>query len=98
MFMSWKNFEASIIGDNGENLLANFSQDIIRKIQSIQFKSNDPVNAKSLQLSQLIRLLVIDNNIKFSDAALTLCEELYSGFNQKSNVKQIQALRSDPTA
>ena len=82
-----------LLSDNGENLLANFSQDIIRKIQSIQFKSNDPVNAKSLQLSQLIRLLVIDNNIKFSDAALTLCEELYSGFNQKSNVKQIQALK-----
>lgn len=82
-----------LLNDNGENLLANFSQEIIRKIKSIQSKSNDPANAKSLQLSQLIRLLVIDNNIKFSDAALTLCEELYSGFNQKSNVEQIQALK-----
>ena len=82
-----------LLGDNGEILLSKFSKEIIRKIQSIQSKSDCSVNAKSLQLSQLIRLLVIDNNIKFSDAALTLCEELYSGFNQKTNVEQIQALK-----
>ncbi|CUM45918.1 uncharacterized protein AC631_04862 [Debaryomyces fabryi] len=82
-----------LLNAKGKYLLSKYSQEVIKKIQSIQTKNDDPVKLKSLQLSQLIRFLVTDNDIKFADATLTLCEELYSKLNHGSNMEQIQALK-----
>lgn len=84
----------ALLTDKGKHLLSKYSQEIIQKIHSIQTKNNDSVKLKALQLSQLIRFLVIDNDIKFADSTLTLCEEIYSKLNHQSNMEQIQALKA----
>lgn len=82
----------------GKSLLSKFSYEIIRKLQSIQSTTDESMNEKSLQLTQLIKSLIIDNNVKLTEEGLRLIEKLYSELEQTSNIKIIQALVADANA
>lgn len=77
---------------NGATLLTKFSLELLRKLEYIHSISDDTYIAKSLQLSQFLRTLVVENDIKLNENALDLSNELYSKYNQKINVEALKSL------
>lgn len=77
---------------SSQAILKENSYSIISKLEEIQTKSSDSNFIKSLQLTQLVRRLSVNNNITFDDQTKALVKNIYNSLDENLNSKYVDTL------